>query len=231
VHSPRLTYANVVSTLALVFALSGGAYAATQLPARSVGPRQLRNGAVTNRAIARNAVSAADLRTGAVTARALAPGSVGVSALGVPLGFNVATAATPIALPGGAFPSAACLVTLQPSDAQCGGDAKIAEVTITTTGRATITLSGTVGLSFQGTAGEETSAIITTYLDSAGEHSPLAESMPLSAPEGATTIVPFQAVYRDVPAGKYSFDADVRSLASGTAYPVTMSATALAPTP
>ncbi len=44
---PRLTYANVVATLALFLALGGAAYAATQLPADSVGTRQLRAGAVT----------------------------------------------------------------------------------------------------------------------------------------------------------------------------------------
>lgn len=44
---PRLSYANVVSTLALVLALSGSAYAVTQLPKESVGTRQLKAGAVT----------------------------------------------------------------------------------------------------------------------------------------------------------------------------------------
>ncbi len=37
----RLTYANVVSTIALFVALGGGAYAVTTLPAGSVGQRQL----------------------------------------------------------------------------------------------------------------------------------------------------------------------------------------------
>jgi hypothetical protein len=43
----RLTYANVVATLALFVALGGGAYAATQLKKNSVGTKQLKNGAVT----------------------------------------------------------------------------------------------------------------------------------------------------------------------------------------
>jgi hypothetical protein len=43
----RLTYANVVATLALFVALGGGAYAATQLKKNSVGTRQLKDGAVT----------------------------------------------------------------------------------------------------------------------------------------------------------------------------------------
>ncbi len=44
----RLTYANVASTLALVLALGGVGYAATSLPADSVGTRQLKTGAVTS---------------------------------------------------------------------------------------------------------------------------------------------------------------------------------------
>jgi hypothetical protein len=48
-RSPRLSYANVASTLALVLALSGTAYAVTQLPRESVGARQLKKGAVTPR--------------------------------------------------------------------------------------------------------------------------------------------------------------------------------------
>jgi hypothetical protein len=43
----RLSYSNVMATVALLAALGGGAYATTSLPARSVGPIQLRKGAVT----------------------------------------------------------------------------------------------------------------------------------------------------------------------------------------
>jgi hypothetical protein len=43
----RVTYANVVATIALFLGLGGAAYAAIRLPRNSVGTRQLRNGAVT----------------------------------------------------------------------------------------------------------------------------------------------------------------------------------------
>ncbi|HVW48679.1 MAG TPA: hypothetical protein VHA76_16600 [Solirubrobacterales bacterium] len=43
----RLSYSNVVATMALFFALAGGAWAATQLPKESVGSQQLAKGAVT----------------------------------------------------------------------------------------------------------------------------------------------------------------------------------------
>jgi hypothetical protein len=43
----HLSYANVVATICLFMILGGGAYAATQLPKNSVGPKQLKKGAVT----------------------------------------------------------------------------------------------------------------------------------------------------------------------------------------
>lgn len=43
----RLSYANVMATLALFLAMGGGAYAAIQLPKNSVGSKQLKKGAVT----------------------------------------------------------------------------------------------------------------------------------------------------------------------------------------
>ena len=53
----RPRYANVTSTLALFVALSGGAYAAASLPARSVGPTQLKKSAVVRAKIKNNAVN------------------------------------------------------------------------------------------------------------------------------------------------------------------------------
>ena len=50
---PQLTYSNVVSTICLFLLLGGGAYAASQLPKNSVGTKQLKNEAVTDRKIAK----------------------------------------------------------------------------------------------------------------------------------------------------------------------------------
>jgi hypothetical protein len=65
----RLSYANVVATLALFFALGGGAFAALSLPRNSVGSKQLKSGAVTNKKLAARAVTggkvALDTLTGA----------------------------------------------------------------------------------------------------------------------------------------------------------------------
>jgi hypothetical protein len=45
---PRLTYANVIASLALFLALAGGSYAALQIPRNSVGTKQLKRNAVTS---------------------------------------------------------------------------------------------------------------------------------------------------------------------------------------
>ena len=67
----RLTYSNVIASIAL-FAALGGVAVAAGLPKNSVGPKQLKKGAVT----------AAKLRKGAVTAGKLAPKSVVAGKLG-----------------------------------------------------------------------------------------------------------------------------------------------------
>ena len=67
----HLSYANVASTLALVVALSGSAYAVTQLPAKSVGTPQLKDGAVTSKKVKNGGLRAEDLAPGS----GLAPGN------------------------------------------------------------------------------------------------------------------------------------------------------------
>lgn len=44
---PRLTYANVMATIAVFVALGGSSYAAVQLSKGSVATKHLKNGAVT----------------------------------------------------------------------------------------------------------------------------------------------------------------------------------------
>ena len=54
----RLTYANVMATLALFVALGGVSYAATQLPSNSVGTKQIKKEAVTPAKLSRASKSA-----------------------------------------------------------------------------------------------------------------------------------------------------------------------------
>jgi hypothetical protein len=60
----RLSYANVTATLALFVALGGSAYAATALPADSVGTRQIKPSAVQGSDIADGAVRGSDVADG-----------------------------------------------------------------------------------------------------------------------------------------------------------------------
>src|SRR5262245_14937709 len=99
----RLTYANVISTLALFLVLAGGtAFAATQLAKNSVGSKQIKAnsigtgklkagavkggkiaaGGVGTGQLADGAVNGAKLADGAVTSAKLAVGAVNASRLG-----------------------------------------------------------------------------------------------------------------------------------------------------
>jgi hypothetical protein len=73
----RLTFANVMSAVAIFLALGGAAaIAATNLPKNSVGSKQLKKNAVRTPDLKRNAVTAAKIRKGAVTGAKIAAGAV-----------------------------------------------------------------------------------------------------------------------------------------------------------
>jgi hypothetical protein len=66
----------VVACVALIVALGGTGYAATQLPPKSVGQKQLRNGAVGNLQLRDRAITAGKLHKDAVTSDAIRNGAV-----------------------------------------------------------------------------------------------------------------------------------------------------------
>lgn len=73
----RLSYANVISTIALFLALGGAtAYAVSSLPSKSVGAKQLRPGAVTADKIRKHAVTAPKIEAQAVKTGKIAAGAV-----------------------------------------------------------------------------------------------------------------------------------------------------------
>jgi hypothetical protein len=72
---PQLSYSNVIATIALFIAL-GGAAVAAGLPKKSVGPQQLKPGAVTTKALHRKAVTSGKIAPQAVTAGKLGPFAV-----------------------------------------------------------------------------------------------------------------------------------------------------------
>jgi hypothetical protein len=64
----RLTYANVMSSIAVFLVLGGGAaFAASKLAKNSVGTKQLKNNSVTTKKIKKNAVTTAKIKNNAVT--------------------------------------------------------------------------------------------------------------------------------------------------------------------
>lgn len=76
----RPTYANVVSTLALLLVVSGGAYAATQLPKDSVRSKQIKN----------NTVKSKDVKDGNLRATDLKAGEIDAEVAGTPMGGDLA---------------------------------------------------------------------------------------------------------------------------------------------
>jgi hypothetical protein len=99
----KLTFANVVAVIALFIALGGAGYAAFKLPKNSVGPKQIRNGAVSE---AKLSASAKATLKGAKGDQ----GPAGPGATWFTTTLNQGTNLTPIATaPNGITVSGSCL--------------------------------------------------------------------------------------------------------------------------
>ena len=72
----RLTYANVMSSIAVFFVI-GGATAFAALGQNTVGPKQLKKNAVTAAKISNNAVTTSKIANGAVTGAKIDASTVG----------------------------------------------------------------------------------------------------------------------------------------------------------
>jgi hypothetical protein len=73
----RLTYSNVMSSVAVFLVLGGAtAFAAGQLAKNSVGKKQLKNGAVTTAKLKKNAVTGTKIKNNAVTGAKVKDGSL-----------------------------------------------------------------------------------------------------------------------------------------------------------
>jgi hypothetical protein len=93
----RLTYANVIATLALFLALGGGAVWA----AGKIGSKDLRANAVTAGKIKRNAVTASKIRANAVTGEKLKAGSVSFAKLAAGANLVISASGGPVPATGG----------------------------------------------------------------------------------------------------------------------------------
>ena len=78
---PRLTYANIISTIALMLALGGTSYAAINLPDNSVTSKKIKDGAVHTSDLGKGAVTSKKLAGDAVTTSKLADSAVATSKL------------------------------------------------------------------------------------------------------------------------------------------------------
>lgn len=92
----HLTYANVIATLALFLALSGGVVWA----ADKIGTSRLKAGAVTAGKIKRNAVIASKIQANAVTGTKIKNGAVGFAKLGAGSNLVLTAASPPISASG-----------------------------------------------------------------------------------------------------------------------------------
>jgi hypothetical protein len=96
----RLTYANVIATLALFLALGGGAVWAANHKAAKVGTGKLKPNAVTAGKIKANAVTQAKIRENAVTAVKIRKESVNFEKLAVGTGVVATATSSPVAVDG-----------------------------------------------------------------------------------------------------------------------------------
>jgi hypothetical protein len=84
----KITYANVVATLALFIALGGVSYAAVKLPKNSVGEKQIKKNAVTDKKIKKSTITGDKIKNGTIKGADISLGSLGV----VPSAAHAATA-------------------------------------------------------------------------------------------------------------------------------------------
>jgi hypothetical protein len=113
---PKLTFANVVSVIALFVALGGTGLAASQLGKNSVGPKQLKKNAVTTAKIKNEAVTGAKVKKGTLTGTqinvstlGMVPSAANAQALGGQSANQISEAAR-VRCPSGTIPSAGVCV-------------------------------------------------------------------------------------------------------------------------
>jgi hypothetical protein len=78
----RLSYANVVATIALFVALGGSGYAAVTLPQNSVTSKSIKNGQVNTADLAKNAVTSAKVKDFSLLSKDFKPGELGAGSPG-----------------------------------------------------------------------------------------------------------------------------------------------------
>jgi hypothetical protein len=98
--SSRLTYANVMATVAVFIALGGASYAAVVLPKNSVGSKQIKKGGVKHADLAKNSVTSTNVTDGSLLSADFKPGQLPAGPAG-PQGPKGDTGATGLQGPKG----------------------------------------------------------------------------------------------------------------------------------
>jgi hypothetical protein len=96
----RLTYANVIATLALFLALGGGAVWAANKQANKVGTGKIKPNAVTAGKIKANAITTSKIRENAVTAVKIREGSISFGKLAAGTGVVATATSSPVGVNG-----------------------------------------------------------------------------------------------------------------------------------
>jgi hypothetical protein len=78
----RLTYANVIASIALFMAMGGTGYAALNLPKASVGAKQLKAGSVTAKKVKSGAITSAKVKNGSLLGNDFRAGQLPAGAAG-----------------------------------------------------------------------------------------------------------------------------------------------------
>ena len=178
---PKLTYANVMSTLCFFLLLGGGAYAAGHLGKNSVGAKQLKKNSVTAAKIKKSAVTTAKVKDGAVTTAKINDGAVnGAKIAAGSVGFEDLAAGSLLAADatGGPLP----LTTSGPSPVKLGGTTSFTAQA----GRQSLLIATTAGHLGDITAGDFCSVEVEIFV---GGQSVLNFFL---GSDGTTTIAPFQ---------------------------------------
>jgi len=106
---PKLSFANVMSVLALFLALGGTAIAASQIGKNTVGSKQLKNNAVTTAKIKKEAITAAKVKKGTLTGKQVNGSTLtGVSAASLGTVQYASSVVTITPGPGGTIGTATC---------------------------------------------------------------------------------------------------------------------------
>jgi hypothetical protein len=125
----RLSYANVMATLAFFLALGGGAYAALKLPKNSVGSAQIKANAVNSSKVAKRSLQANDFKLGQLPqGQQGIQGIQGIQGERGPTGFvgNVIVRRVDVPLTAGnPGPEASGFVQCQPGEKILGGAANV----------------------------------------------------------------------------------------------------------